>query len=74
MSDLRLKPGTNFCRCAACGEYFGGVNGFDLHRRGDYPDRACLPPSEVADKEKRPLLRLNERGYWIRSYRHDLYN
>ena len=68
-TDPKLPTGTNFCKCSACGEYFGGVRGFDLHRRGEYPDRTCLAPSRVADKKNRPLLRLNERGYWVSSYR-----
>lgn len=67
-SDPKLPVGTNYCKCSACGAYFGGVAGFDKHRRGVYPDRVCLPPSQVADKKGRPLLRLNERGYWVTSY------
>ena len=65
MSDPKLPVGTNFCKCSGCGEYFGGVSGFDMHR----VDRACLPPSEVASKEGEAMLRLNERGYWVRNYK-----
>lgn len=67
MKDPKLPVGTNYCKCSACGEYFGGVSGFDLHRRGT-EDRACLPPSQVANKEGKSLLRLNERGYWVGTY------
>ena len=66
LSDPKLKPGTNFCKCSACGMYFGGVTAFDLHRVGVYTDRSCLAPSDVRDKKNRPVLRLNDRGYWIR--------
>jgi len=62
-SDPMLPIGTNYCRCAGCGEYFGGVSGFDLHRKG-----GCVPPSEVRDKEGRRVLHKNERGYWVRTY------
>ena len=67
-SDAKLPPGTNFCKCAACGSYFGGVGAFDLHRYGKGKDRACLPPGALADRQNRPLLRLNDRGYWVRDY------
>ena len=66
MTDPKLRPGTNFCKCAACGEYFGGVKAFELHRVGSGRDRACLAPSVVRDKQNRPVLKLNDRGYWIR--------
>lgn len=68
-SDPMLPWYTNFCQCAGCGEYFGGVTSFDLHRRGGVGgkgDRRCLPPSEIADREGRRLLRKNEKGYWVR--------
>lgn len=66
-SDPMLPPYSNFCQCSECGEYFGGVSTFDLHRRGKV-DRFCLPPSEVTDKEGNTLLRKNDRGYWVRNY------
>ena len=69
--DPKLPVGTNLCKCSGCNEYFGGVASFDLHRvvgSGAGRDRACLPPSEVADKHNRPVLRLNDRGYWVRSF------
>ena len=69
VSDPKLPVGTNYCKCSACGHYFGGATAFDLHRRGEYPDRACLAPSDVANKENKPLLRLNDRGYWVRTYK-----
>ena len=68
MSDPKLPVGTNYCKCASCGEYFGGVRGFELHRQGQGGDRSCLAPSRVANKEGKPLLRLNERGYWVGNY------
>ena len=69
--DPMLPVDTNFCKCSACGEYFGGVGAFDLHRVGRVGsdrDRACLAPSVVADKKNRPLLNLNKKGYWVRTY------
>jgi hypothetical protein len=68
MHDKKLPFGKNYCKCTACGEYFGGVGAFDLHRVGAGADRACLAPSAVANKEKQTLLRFNDRGYWVRSY------
>ena len=64
----KLPAGTNRCQCAACGEYFGGVYAFDLHRVGPGHDRACLPPAAMRDKHLRPLLRLNSRGYLVRIF------
>lgn len=64
-----LPLNTNYCKCSGCGEYFGGVKGFDMHRIGVYPDRRCLYPGDVADKHGRPKLRLDDRGYWIGSYK-----
>lgn len=69
MSDPMLPPGSNFCQCAACGEYFGGVKAFELHRVGPATDRSCLAPSVVSDRKNRLLLRKNERGYWVRDYK-----
>ena len=63
-SDPMLPIGTNRCRCSDCGEYFGGVGAFDLHRK----KYACVPPAAVANKKNQPLLRKNERGYWVRIY------
>ena len=68
-ADPKLPPGRNFCRCAACGSYFGGVQAFDAHRVGPARDRGCLPPGEVRDKHGRPLLKLNLRGYWVRCFK-----
>ena len=67
--DPKLKPGSNRCKCGARGTYFGGVRAFELHRTGPADDRACLAPSGVADRQGNTLLRLNDRGYWIRAYK-----
>ena len=63
MQDIKLPVGKNYCKCSGCGEYFGGVSGFDKHR----VDRACIHPSAVADKQGKPILTLNNRGYWVRA-------
>lgn len=68
MKDPMLKPNTNFCKCGACGEYFGGVKGFDYHRVGVGGDRSCIDPSAVANRQGRRLLRLNDKGYWVGTY------
>lgn len=60
MSDPKLKPGTRFCLCRACGQYFGGISGFDLHRRNG----ACLPPAAVTNGKGEQLLFLGASGYW----------
>jgi hypothetical protein len=64
MRDPKLPLNTNFCKCSSCGEYFGGAAGFDRHR----VDHACIPPSAVIDKHGKQELKLNERGYWVRTY------
>lgn len=68
MSDPKLKPGTNFCKCAECGRYFGGVRAFDLHRTGPASARKCADPAGLTSKKGQPLLFLNDRGYWVGHY------
>ena len=63
--DPKLPPGTNYCKCAACGCYFGGVRAFEKHCIGPGADRTCLDPCRVSDRQKRLLLQLNNRGYWV---------
>lgn len=61
MRDQKLPPGTNRCRCAACGEYFGGVGTFDKHRVGHPAERSCLGRVQMRERG----LRINEKGYWV---------
>lgn len=68
MTDPKLKPGTRFCLCRSCGRYFGGVNGFDLHRRDSRVGRICLDPASVVDKQGYRKLWLNDRGFWVGDY------
>lgn len=65
-SDPKLPVGTNLCRCAGCGEYFGGERAFDLHRTGSHEkrERRCLSQSGMRDAG----LSLNAKGYWSRAY------
>ena len=63
--DPRLKPGTNYCVCGACGMCFGGVCSFEQHRVGPQRDRTCLGAAAMRGAG----LELNPRGYWGRSYR-----
>ena len=60
MTDPKLKLGTRFCLCSACGRYFGGISGFDLHRR----EGACLAPETLTNKDGERLLFLSASGYW----------
>lgn len=64
----KLPPNTRYCRCAACGSLFGGVFSFDLHRTGPADERTCMAPSAMLDKQGRPVMKLNQRGFWVRSY------
>jgi hypothetical protein len=63
-SDPKLPIGTNYCKCAACGEYFTGYCAFDEHRGHDGKDGFCRHPSEVFSKKGKPRLKLNGKGYW----------
>ncbi len=67
-TDTKLPAGTNRCKCASCGEYFGGVRAFEVHRVGPTDDRSCLAPAGMRDRHLRPLLRLNSRGYLVRIF------
>ena len=58
MSDPKLPPYSNFCKCPACGEYFNSVSGFEYHR----VNGACVPPNERG-------MKVNAKGYWIRRSR-----
>jgi hypothetical protein len=49
------RRGSQACECGACGQWFGGLTGFDMHRVGDYDNRRCLTPKEIV-----------ARGYVIR--------
>ena len=67
-SDPKLPLFKNRCLCAACGERFGGVYAFELHRVGLSPDRSCLSPAAMSDSYGQPILRLNNLGYWVRTW------
>lgn len=58
---MKLTPGSNYCRCSACGEYFRSVRAFDKHRAGSFSaDRRCLTRAEMSECG----LELHRRGYW----------
>jgi len=48
------------CRCSGCGEYFNSTYMFDKHRRGDYPARRCLTPTEMTAKGY-----VISGGFWV---------
>lgn len=56
--DPMLPPGSARCQCTGCGEYFGGVYTFDMHRATGQ----CLTPAQMRAKG---LVR-SPRGYWGR--------
>jgi hypothetical protein len=60
MTDPMLPPGSNFCKCATCGNYFLNYKAFDAHRIGAAEDRGCLPTPEYPVSG----LTLDSRGYW----------
>ena len=66
--SLPLPIGSNRCLCAACGEYFGGVTAFDMHRIGPAHDRRCKAPAQVSDSKGKPLLKVSKYGYWVAKY------
>jgi len=43
-----LAGGSRMCHCSCCHETFGGVAGFDLHRRGLVAKRRCASAVEMA--------------------------
>jgi hypothetical protein len=65
LTDPKLKLGTRFCKCSACGRYFGGTAGFDMHRQGSWERRFCVDPAALLDKHGRRRLWLNERNLWV---------
>jgi len=67
MSDPKLPPGSNFCKCPSCGEYFSNANNFDMHRRGSPTARVCVPPGKLVTEKGKRRLRLNAKGYWVRA-------
>jgi hypothetical protein len=70
-NDPRLRPGTDFCRCMACGAYFRRSGTFGRHRAGTWADqgthRHCLTPDEMAAQG----WLVDERGYWMRAKRRE---
>ena len=54
--------GAATCLCAACGEIFKSVGGFDAHRKGE-EDRYCLTPDEM----RQAGMSINDRGMWIKT-------
>lgn len=59
--DVKLTPGTNVAHCGACCRTFGGVSGFDSHRK----DGKCLDPNRMRTKAGGPVFRIDKRGYYV---------
>lgn len=49
------RPGTNIAHCTVCCVTFGGLSGFDRHRKNG----VCLRPETIG-------LTLSQYGYWVR--------
>jgi hypothetical protein len=58
---VKLHPGSRACLCRACGRYFGGVNGFDMHR----VNFQCVDPETITSKKGVRKLFLDSRGAWV---------
>lgn len=67
MSDPMLRPGTDRCRCTACGLYFNSGGAFSRHRIGPYAPigqtetRRCLTAAELTSRG----WSVNETGHWV---------
>lgn len=62
-SDPILRPGSSFCRCPACFEYFRSVRAFERHRMGEFDlpgDRGCAPTARMPERG----LQLDANGVW----------
>lgn len=64
MTDPLLRPGTNHCLCAACGEYFTSDYTFRMHRKTGPEGRYCADPSKLVTKKGIARLRQNRKGLW----------
>lgn len=61
-ADPMLPPGSGFCRCADCEEYFLSERAFGRHRTGPHQngDRACMTTPRMRDAG----FERDARGYW----------
>jgi len=73
---VNINPGTNHCRCAACGEYFTTPANFDMHRvftkppkgvRRQASDTCCVDPGSLVNKQGKARLRRNAQGLWAQT-------
>ena len=69
MTDPKLKPGTNYCLCAGCGEYFTSDHTFKMHRVGAAGKRRCRDPAKILDRSRKPRLRMATSGHWASARR-----
>ena len=63
----KLGIGTNHCQCPVCGEYFTTPANFDAHRTGKFPERRCVHPSRLVDKNGKARYSKTARGLWART-------
>jgi hypothetical protein len=69
------------CRCTICGEKFGGIKVFDMHRIGKFPVVNATHPLPVgqaakyrtclsADGMRKKGLHQDKQGKWVQSFGH----
>ena len=61
---VAIPVGSMKNQCPGCGELFGGVRTFDLHRYGPFTARKCLTAAELAAKG----WRHDAAGFWSRPF------
>ena len=61
MSEPKLPPYSNFCKCAACGEYFNSEKPFAMHRIGESDERRCRTAEEMTKRG----MSVSSKGYWV---------
>lgn len=61
--DPKLKPGTNYCLCKCCGEYFLSDRGFSRHMTRKNGENACLAPPDMSERGFRHVSK-GKFWYW----------
>lgn len=61
-SETCVRPSQTQAHCKVCHRTFGGVSGFDQHRRAG----GCLPPAELGHSNRRGVWRRpRQTMYWL---------
>ena len=67
MTDPKLRPGTNHCKCSVCLDYFTTVRNFDSHRHGNAQNRRCVDLGALLRKDGSVRYRRNGPGLWAKA-------